>query len=141
QTFNDSNEYVPIVITNKDKDAPVLLDLSGRGLRVSMITNNAKRVDRIIKMFDYLLSEQGQRELYYGEVEGQYYNFTIQPGETRLIEVNGEMIEHTYKYGQIEWTQAAKDLLGAPNGSAWYNAGIKQIGLLQNPMYVALTSP
>lgn len=141
QTFNDSNEYVPIVITNSQGDSPVLLDLSGRGLRVSMITNNCERIDRVIKVFDYLVSEQGQRESYYGEQEGVYYNFTIEPGETRTIEVNGEMVEHTYKYGQIEWTQAAKDLLGSPNGSGWYNAGIKQISILQNPLYVSMTSP
>lgn len=140
QTFSDSNEYVPIVITNSKGDAPVLLDLSGRGLRVSMITNNARRVDRIIKVFDYLMSEQGQRELYYGEVEGQYYNFVVRPGETKTITVNGQTIDHTYTFGQIEWTEAAKSLLGAPSGSSWYNAGLKQISLLQNPMYVALTS-
>ena len=140
ETFSDSNEYVPIVITNEAGDAPVLLDMSGRGLRVSMITNNCDRIDRVIKVMDYLTSEQGQRECYYGEVEGQYYNFVHEPGETVSIEVNGETVEHTYKYGMIEWTQAAKDLLGAPNNSGWYNAGIKQISLLQNPLYVAMTS-
>ena len=139
-TFSESNEYVPIVLTNSDGDAPLLADMTGRGLRVSMITKDAVRVDRIIKVFDYLLSEQGQRECYYGETEGEYYNFVVRPGETRTITVNGEQVEHTYTYGQIEWTDKAKELLGAANGSGWYNAGIKQISLLQNPLYVALTS-
>ena len=139
-TFSESNEYVPIVLTNAKGDAPLLADMTGRGLRVSMITKDAVRVDRIIKVFDYLLSEQGQRECYYGETEGEYYNFVVRPGETRTISVNGQQVEHTYTYGQIEWTDKAKELLGAANGSGWYNAGIKQISLLQNPLYVALTS-
>ncbi len=138
--FTDANEYVPVVITNKRGDAPLLTDMAGRGLRVSMITKNAKRVDRVVKVFDYLLSEQGQRECYYGSTEGEYYNFTVRPGETRTITVNGKPVEHTYTYGQIEWTQKAKNLLGAASGSGWYNAGIKQISLLQNPMYVMLSS-
>lgn len=140
QTFSDSHEYVPIVITNARGEAPIMLDLSGRGLRVSMITNNANRPDRIIKVMDYLMSEQGQREIYYGQTEGQYYNFLVEPGGTRTVQVDGIDVERTYPYGLIEWTEAAKTLLGAPSGAGWYNAGIKQISILQNPLYVALTS-
>ncbi len=138
--FSDSHEYVPIVITNSRREAPLLGDLSGRGLRVSMITKDAKREDRIIKVFDYLMSEQGQRECYYGENEGEYYDFVVRPGETRTISVNGQDVEHTYTYGQIEWTDTAKSMLGASSGQQWYNAKIKQISLLQNPLYVSLTS-
>ena len=138
--FSDDHEYIPIILTNSNGDAPLLGDMTGRGLRVSMITKDAKREDRIIKVFDYLVSEQGQRECYYGAIEGEYYNYVIRPGEKRTITVNGKEVEHTYTYGQIEWTDRAKELLGAPNGSGWYNAGIKQISLLQNPMYVMLSS-
>ncbi len=138
--FSDDHEYVPIVITNNKHQAPLLGDYSGRGLRVSMITKDATREDRIIKVFDYLMSEQGQRECYYGETEGEYYNFTIRPGEKRIIKVDGKDVERTYQYGQIEWTNKAKELLGRPNSQGWYGAGIKQISLLQNPMYVNLTS-
>ncbi|MCQ2793504.1 MAG: hypothetical protein MJ221_03735 [Bacilli bacterium] len=138
--FSDDHEYVPIVITNSKHQAPLLGDYSGRGLRVSMITKDAKREDRIIKVFDYLMSEQGQRECYYGETEGEYYHFKIRPGEKRKIQVDGKEVERTYQYGQIEWTDKAKELLGRPNSQGWYGAGIKQISLLQNPMYVNLTS-
>lgn len=140
KTFDDEYQYVPIVVTNEAKEAPVLLDMTGRGLRVSMITNNCDRIDRVIKVFDYLVSEQGQRECYYGEVEGQYFNYTVLPNETKTITVDGKEIEHTYIYGQVEWTDDAKQLLGAANNSGWYNAGIKQISILQNPLYVAMTS-
>ncbi|MGI6713798.1 MAG: hypothetical protein ACOX3K_01910 [Bacilli bacterium] len=140
KTFADEREYVPIVITNSKKEAPVLWSLAGRGLRVSMITKDAKRVDRIIKVFDYMMSEQGQREVYYGENEGVYYNFIKRPGETETINVHGKSVDYTYPYGKIEWTRAAKDLLGAADGSGWYHAGIKAISVLANPMYVMLTS-
>lgn len=135
KTFDDSHEYVPIVVTNSKHQAPLLGNLAGRGLRVSMITKDCKREDRVIKVFDYLMSEQGQRECYYGEREGEYYNFVSKPGEIK--DENGKAV---YPYGQIEWTDNAKALLGAPQGQAWYNAGIKQISLLQNPLYVSLTS-
>lgn len=139
-TFSDDHEYVPIVITNSKREAPVLGSLSGRGLRVSMITKDAKRVDRIIKVFDYLMSEQGQREVYYGENEGEYYEFIKRPGESETISPSGVPVNHTYRYGKIAWTQKGKDLLGSADSSGWYNAGLKAISLLCNPMYVSLTS-
>lgn len=139
-TFDPSHEYVSIVITNEKGDAPLVVDKSGRGLRFSMITNNCKRIDRVIKVFDYLMSEQGQRECYYGETEGEYYNYVLRPGESETVTVNGKPVEVTYKYGKIEWTDKAKSLLGSQSGSGWYNAGIKQISLLANPMYPEMTS-
>lgn len=137
--FNDSYEYVPIVITNKDREAPILLDLAGKGYRVSMITTNCKRPDRVIKVFDYLMSEQGQRECYYGE-EGVHFEFLKRPGEKEVITLpDGSQKEHTYTYGKIRWTDYAKEMLGS-TANTWYAAGLKQISLLQNPMYVMMTS-
>ena len=139
-TTDPSKEYVSIVITNEAGDAPLIVDKSGRGLRYSMITNNCKRVDRVIKVFDYLISEQGNRECYYGTTEGEYYNFVLRPGESETVVEDGKTITKTYKYGKIEWTDKAKALLGSQSGSGWYNAGIKQISLLCNPMYAEMTS-
>jgi hypothetical protein len=109
-----------------------------------MITTRCARPDRVIKVFDYLTSEQGQRDTYYGK-EGTTYHFVKRPGETGETEVKKpdgtkETKTVTYKYGLIEWTDHAKALLGASNASGWYNEGIKQISLLTNPMYVMLTS-
>ena len=137
--FDDSYEYVPIVLTNDAKEAPILLDLAGKGYRVNMITTNCKRPDRIIKVFDYLMSEQGQRECYYGE-EGKTFEFIKEPGQTETITLSDNtQIEHTYTYGKIRWTDYAKDLLGS-TANTWYSSGLKQISLLQNPMYVMMTS-
>lgn len=144
--FSDSHEYVPIVITNKDGEAPLLMDMGGRGLRISMITNRCKRVDRVIKMFDYLISEEGQRDTYYGiNGEGVYYNFKVRPGQSANVEVKNSdgsttTKSHVYTYGLIEWTDQAKEKLGSAKSADWYNLGIKQISMLTNPLYVALTS-
>ncbi len=137
---NPSHEYVSIVITNEKGDAPLIVDKSGRGLRYSMITNRCKRIDRVIKVFDYLISEQGNRESYYGLPENGYYEFVVNPGESETVTENGQPVTKTYKYGKIAWTDKAKALLGAQSGSGWYNAGIKQISLLCNPMYAEMTS-
>lgn len=139
-TEDPSHEYVSIVVTNEAGDAPIIVDKSGRGLRYSMITNNCKRIDRVIKVFDYLISEQGNRESYYGITEGDYYEFVLRPGESETVIENGQQVTKTYKYGKIAWTQKAKNLLGSQSGSGWYNAGIKQISLLCNPMYAEMTS-
>lgn len=138
-TFDDSYEYVPVVVTNKAGDAPVLLDLGGKGYRTSMITTNCPRPDRVIKVFDYLMSEQGQAECYYGE-EGKTFNYIVRPGE--MIEVeqpDGTIKTQVSTYGKIVWTDSAKEMLGS-TGNTWYGAGLKQISLLQNPMYVMMTS-
>jgi len=137
--FDPAYQYVPIVITNSNGDAPMLSTMVGRGFRVSMITKDAKRPDRIIKVFDYLMSEQGQRECYYGET-GECYEFIVEPGEEYTTTTStGEEITYVAKYGKIKWTDYGKELLGSVDNK-WYSAGIKQISLLQNPMYVMLTS-
>lgn len=139
KTFDNSYEYVPIVITNQASDAPILLNLAGKGYRVSMITTNCARPDRVIKVFDYLMSEQGQRECYYGK-EGVTYEYVVEPGESEIITLPDQSTkEYMYKYGKIEWTDSAKEMLGS-TANTWYSAGLKQISLLQNPMYVMMTS-
>ncbi len=87
-------EYVPIVFTNEAGDAPVLQDLSGVGTRITMMSTNCKRPDRVIKLVDYLTSDEGQRRLMLG-TEGEFFDYKVRPGET----VDGK----TYSYGLIEW--------------------------------------
>ncbi|MBS1400936.1 MAG: extracellular solute-binding protein [Clostridia bacterium] len=137
--FDDAYEYVPVVVTNGAGDAPVLLDLGGKGYRTSMITTNCARPDRVIKMFDYLMSEQGQAECYYGE-EGKTFRYVVKPGETvEVTKPDGSTASQVSTYGKIEWTDSAKEMLGS-TANTWYGAGLKQISLLQNPMYVMMTS-
>lgn len=70
QTAKDSGyEYVTLYITNEDGDAPVLADIRGYGYLFNMITTDCERPDVVIKLFDFLTSDEGQRLVTLG-VEG-----------------------------------------------------------------------
>ena len=132
---DDEHTYVSIVLTNSRGDAPLLCDYAGRGLYVTMITKNCKRVDRVIKMMDYLISEQGQREMYYGKNEGEYYTYAVRPGE--IDPETGKVST----YGRMQWTPKAEEALRANNVSALYDMGITRTTMLTNIMYTRMTSP
>ncbi len=72
--YNNDVTYIPIVLRNAAGDDPVLQDLSGKGYLLSMITKQADRPDKIIKVFDYLSSEEGQLLTQYG-VEGETWEW------------------------------------------------------------------
>lgn len=75
-TAKDSGyEYVSMYITNENGDAPVLADIRGYGYLFNMITTKCQRPDLVIKLFDYLSSDEGQRLVTLG-VEGQTWNWT-----------------------------------------------------------------
>lgn len=126
--YKNGINYVPIVITNDKKQAPLLSDLSGKGWLYSMITNNCKHPDRVIKLFDFLWSEEGQ-STFFG-IEGDTFSYEINPGET----VDGK----TYKYGRIKWENGIEDQI--------INGDVSKIGFMYsnifvNPMYPRLASP
>lgn len=58
--YSDGIEYCSFVMKNYQGDDPVLGDIAGKGYTMSCITKNAKRPDMIIKLFDYLWSDEGQ---------------------------------------------------------------------------------
>ncbi len=72
--YNNGIEYVPLVLRNDNGDAPVLQDLRGKGYMMSMITKNSERPDKIIKLFDFLTSEEGQLLINFG-VEGDTFTW------------------------------------------------------------------
>lgn len=123
----NNTEYVPILLTNSKGDTPQLRDLSGNGWLFSMITSGCKYPDRVIKLFDYLMSEEGQ-SLFYG-IEGETYEYEVRPGETR----DGI----TYKYGQVAWKQKVWDDLQNEDYSDY---GFLFYNPLVNPMYPRLSS-
>ena len=53
-------------VKNSNGDDPVLGDIAGTGYAVNCITKNASRPDIIIKLFDYLWSDEGQMLCGYG---------------------------------------------------------------------------
>lgn len=130
----DSHKYVSIVLTNENGDAPILLDYAGRGMHFTMVTKSCKRVDRVIKVMDYLLSEQGQREVCYGEVEGEFYNYLVKPGA-----INPDT-QNVSTHGVIEWTDKAKNLLKDNNITALRESGFTIRTMLSNILYTRMTS-
>ncbi len=80
---DDGYEYVTMYITNEDGDAPVLSDIRGYGYLFNMISTDCKRPDLVIKLFDYLTSDEGQRLVTLG-VEGVTWNWK-DAGKTEIV--------------------------------------------------------
>lgn len=59
--YNDGVEYVPLVLTNEAGEAPILQDLTGNGFLFTMMPKTGQHVESVIKLLDYLYSEEGQR--------------------------------------------------------------------------------
>lgn len=131
-------EYVPIVLTNYQGEAPILRDLSGNGYRFSSITTSCEYPDRVIKLFDYLWSDEGQRLVQYG-VEGITYEYLVEPGEsvTKIDETTGQPKTITYPQGQIKWVDSVFDKIQSGNAGEYGFMGAML--LLWNPMYPRLT--
>ena len=105
-TAKDSGyEYITMYITNEDGDAPILSDIRGYGYLFNMITTNCKRPDLVIKLFDYLTSDEGQRLVTLGE-EGVTWNFADESKKTIVYTEKylSEKADGTYtKYGLMFW--------------------------------------
>lgn len=74
KAYNDGVEYVPLVLTNEAGEDPVIQDLSGNGFLVTMISKKADDIEQIIKLLDFLYSEEGNRLTMFG-VEGDTWNW------------------------------------------------------------------
>lgn len=136
-TVDAEHQYVSIVLTNEEGEAPLLSSyISKNGLYYVMITKNCKRPDRVIKVIDYLMSEQGMREMIYGEVEGEYYEFKVRPGE---VDPDTGKVS---KYGQIEPTDEMKNLIAAgfSKGYSILGYGLGRLSPIVNSMYARVVS-
>lgn len=105
-TAKDSGyEYITMYITNEDGDAPILADIRGYGYLFNMITTNCKRPDLVIKLFDFLSSDEGQRLVTLG-IEGVTWNFK-DASKQEIIYTDKYLEEKangTYtKYGLMYW--------------------------------------
>ena len=130
--------YVPIIFTNSKGDVP---QLSSRtlGELFTMVTSNCERPDRVIKLLDFLYSEEGQRLIYYGvdtaeDPHNGTFSYVTQPGTTVTLD-NGT--QYTYKYGQMKYTDEVNHAALYTNVESY---GIYFVMFLCNPMYVNLTS-
>lgn len=66
--------YMPVALHNYKGEEPVLQDIRGFGWLNTAITTKAEQPERIIQLFEYLLSEEGQKDAAYG-IEGDTYRF------------------------------------------------------------------
>lgn len=98
-------EYETMYITNEAGDAPVLQDIRGYGYLFNMITTSCERPDLVIKLFDFLTSDEGQRLVTLGP-EGITWNWTdgidstIVYTDTYLTE---KANSQTSKYGILQF--------------------------------------
>lgn len=115
--------YVPLVLRNKDGQAPILQDISGNGYLLTMVTTNCKRPDKAIKLLEFLYSEEGQRLVAFG-VEGESYEW------------NSERTE-------IKWSDRyVNGIAGNADDMAWINSlGLYQMTLLMNLAYINKVKP
>lgn len=118
---NLKNYYVGITITNENGDKPTISNLSGFGDQFTMVTKDCDRPDRVIKLLDYLSSAEGQNLTYYG-VEGEDWNYEIQPGGT---DEKGKV----YKYGKIQWKDETLAMIA--EGTAGKTIGISSFQLVR----------
>lgn len=123
-------EYVPVILTNSRGDAPQLTSLAGKGgWRCAMISNKCAHPERVIKLFDFLISEEGQ-SLFFG-IRGEDYTYEIEPGQK---DENNKI----YKFGRIKWSDQAWTDIQNKNTS---NYGFMYSNPLINPMYPRLAGP
>ncbi len=131
-TVPEEYQYQTILLTNEEGEAPLLSSYSGKGVYQTMITKNCKREDRIIKVFDYLLSEQGQREAAYGAEEN--YEFEVEPGEIDPDTGKPSM------YGVIKTTKTLKDKIPNMFKTGSQALGLRRVSAFASASYGRLVS-
>ena len=121
--YSQGIKYIPLVLRNSHGDTPILQDISGNGYLLTMVTKNAKRPDKVIKLLDFLYSEEGQRLVAFGE-EGESYIWNE---------------DHT----AIEWSDRyVSGINGNAEDQAWINTlGLYQMTLLMNLAYINKVKP
>ncbi len=121
--YTDGVEYIPLVLKNKDGQAPILQDISGNGYLLTMVSKNCKRPDKVIKLLDFLYSEEGQRLVAFG-IEGESYNWND-------------------THDAIVWTDRyVAGINGDLEAQAWINElGLYQMTLLMNLAYINKVKP
>ena len=121
--YGSGVNYIPLILMNKDNQAPILQDISGNGYLMTMVTRNCKRPDKVIKLLEYLYSEEGQRLVCFG-VEGESYNWNAD-------------------HSASEWTDRyVQGINGDLEAQAWINTlGLFNMTLLMNLAYVNKVKP
>ncbi len=117
-SYRNGVEYIPLIVRNEAGEDPILQDLTGTGFIFSMITKNAKKIDQIIKVFDFLYSEEGQRLCSFG-IEGETWNWN--EDKTR-----------------VQWTDKFIKMKKAGELDSW---GFGRFNVMYNNAYIEPISP
>ena len=118
-SYNFDIKYVPLILRNYEGDDPILQDIRGMGYLYTMVTTNAKRPDKIIKLLDFLYSEEGQRLVAFG-LEGETWNWVDD------------------KHTEIKWTDT---YLNSVNNDDTGKYGLYQMTLMMNLAYINKIKP
>lgn len=93
---------IPVVLKNYRGEDPVLQDIRGFGWLNTAITKKAEKPDRIIRLFEYLISDEGQIDVAYGK-----------EGETYTYAENGDIVNTQAYLDDVAAGNAKKYALGA----------------------------
>ena len=104
---------------NSKGDDPILQDIRGMGYLFTMIPTKCKRPDKVIKLLDFLYSEEGQRLVAFG-VEGETWNWA----------------DDTHK--EIVWTDKYLSDSAKDDTSKY---GLYQMTLMMNLAYINKIKP
>ena len=133
-TAHKDKEYVPIVFTNKDGDAPLLNNLAGTGYLYTMVSSNCERPDRVMKLLDFLSSDEGQMLMLYG-IEGDHWEWDVEPGGQKVVDGK----TYTYKYGKVKWaSEEVERVVYAGNSVTTYGFDFE---ILTNRMFDHMVNP
>ncbi len=104
--YNSNIKYVPLVLRNSKGEDPILQDIRGMGYLFTMVPTTCKRPDKVIKLLDYLYSEEGQRLVAFG-VEGETWNWSDET-KTEVVWTDQYLTDNandnTSKYGLYQMT-------------------------------------
>lgn len=92
---------------NSRGDDPVLPSAGVNGWTVTLISKNCERPDRAIEFLTYLMSEKGQRMIYYG-VEGVTYDlvdgeYVVKPEVQKLLDTDRVEYDRLYGASDTYW--------------------------------------
>lgn len=113
-------EYIPVILRNDAGDDPVLQDMTGYGYMFNMIMYTCERPDLVIKLFDFLYSEEGQYLCKFG-VEGETWQWN--DDKTR-----------------VEWTDTYLNGKRGDEGYA-YTLGIGRFSMFERPAVTDKVKP
>lgn len=117
--YNSNVKYVPLILRNHAGDDPILQDIRGMGYLFTMVTTKAKRPDKIIKVLDFLYSEEGQRLVAFG-IEGKTWNWKDEA------------------HDEVVWTQEYLDSVARDDTGKY---GLYQMTLMMNLAYINKIKP